>query len=176
MSAFHPLRTFGLSGLSGRMRIREYRSEDAPALADLYARSVRHFGPRAYSSEQVEAWASTASAESMAARCEDGRIVLVGVDECDRPIAYGDLEDDGHLDFLYCAPEAAGKGTGSQIYAALERRARQMSLDKIYVEASALARPLFERHGFTLVRRNDLCIRGVAMHNFKMEKTLLKQL
>ncbi len=155
------------------MLIREYRSEDAPALADLYARSVRYFGPRAYSSEQIEAWASTGSENSIAARCEDGRIVLVGVDERDRPIAYGDLEDDGHLDFLYCAPEGAGKGTGSQIYAALERRARQMSLRKIYVEASELAKPLFERNGFTLVSRIDLSIRGVAIHNFKMEKTLV---
>ena len=155
------------------MRIREYKCEDAPALADLYAKSVRHFGPRAYSSEQVEAWASAASAKSIAARCEDGRVVLVGVDERDRPIAYGDLEDDGHLDFLYCAPEVAGKGAGSQIYAALERRARHMSLHRIYVEASELAKPLFERNGFTLVSRNDLSIRGVAIHNFKMEKALI---
>jgi len=155
------------------MRIREYASKDAPALADLYARSVRHFGPRAYTAEQIEAWASTASADSIAARCEDGRIVLVAVDERDRPIAYGDLEDDGHLDFLYCAPEGAGKGTGSQIYAALECRAREKSVRKIYVEASEVARPFFERNGFTLVSRNNLSIRGVAIHNFEMEKTLI---
>ena len=98
---------------------------------------------------------------------------MVGVDERDRPIAYGDLEDDGHLDFLYCAPEAAGKGNGSQIYDALERRAREKSLRKIYVEASEVARPFFERNGFTLVSRNSLSIRGVAIHNFKMEKILV---
>jgi putative acetyltransferase len=158
------------------MRIREFEPEDAPVLADLYARSVRHFGPRSYSPEQVEAWASTATTETIAARCKDGRVVLVGVDEDDRPIAYGDLEDDGHLDFLYCAPEAGGRGNGGHIYAALEGRARQMGLGKIYVEASELARPLFERNGFTVVSRNDLSIGGVPIHNFAMEKTLIEKL
>ena len=154
------------------MRIRKYRPQDAAELADLYARSVRYFGPRAYSAEQVEAWASTASPEKIAKRCEDGRTVFVGVDEADRQIAYGDLEDDGHLDFLYCAPEDAGRGAGSQIYAALEHRARHLSLQKIYVEASELARPLFERNGFKLLRRNELSIGGVTIHNFSMEKAL----
>ena len=102
----------------------------------------------------------------------DGRVVLVGVDDHDQPIAYGDIEADGHLDFLYCAPEAAGQGAGSAIYAALERRARQMSIREIHVEASEIAKPLFERNNFKLLRRNELNIGGVPIHNFTMKKTL----
>jgi putative acetyltransferase len=141
-------------------------------LADLYARSIRYFGPHAYAPEQVEAWAATASPARIAARCEDGRVVLVAVDERDRPLGYGDLEADGHLDFLYCAPEAEGKGIGSALYRALEKRARLQGIASIHVEASELARPLFERNGFRILRRNEVKIGAVTLHNFSMEKLL----
>lgn len=62
------------------MKIRHYCADDAEALADLYARSVRRYGPRSYIDAQVVAWASTASASRIAARNVDGRLVAVAVD------------------------------------------------------------------------------------------------
>lgn len=32
----------------------------------------------------------------------------MAVDDEDQPLAFGDLEHDGHIGYLYCAPEAAG--------------------------------------------------------------------
>jgi putative acetyltransferase len=154
------------------MRIRPYVPVDAPRLAELYARSVRHFGPRAYAPEQVAAWASTPSVERMTARCADGRTVLIAEDPDGTLLGYGDLEGDGHLDFLYTAPEGAGRGVGSALYAALEEVARAQGNARIYVEASELLRPLLERRGFTLVSRNDFTINGVAMHNYSLVKDL----
>lgn len=167
------MRTFKGASYSGDMRIREYRAEDAVALADLYSQSIRHYGPRAYSHAQVEAWAATASAERIAASSEDGRTVLIAEDEDGHVLGYGDIEPDGHLDCLYCAPEAEGRGIGSALYMALEERARQQGIAKIYVEASELARPLFERSGFKFVQHDEVCIGRVALHNFRMEKRLV---
>ena len=154
------------------MKLRPYTPADAPALAALYARSVRHFGPRAYNPEQVEAWAATACAEKTAARCADGRTVLVAEGPEGTLLGYGDMEADGHLDFLYTAPEGEGQGVGSALYAALEDVARAQGSARIVVEASELARPLFERRGFTLTRRNDFEVAGVPIHNYSMEKAL----
>ena len=160
----------GVTG--GAMHIRPYRPADAPALATLYARSVRHFGPRAYSAEQVDAWAATACPEKMAARCADGRTVLIA-EGADGPLlGYGDMEADGHLDFLYAAPEGEGRGVGSALLAALEDVARRQGSVRIFVEASEIARPLFERRGYTLVGRNDFDVGGVPIHNYRMEKSL----
>lgn len=39
-------------------------------------------------------------------------------------------------------------------------------------EASELARRFFERKGFTLVERQDMILRGVPIHNYRMVKTL----
>ncbi|HEY6917518.1 MAG TPA: GNAT family N-acetyltransferase [Allosphingosinicella sp.] len=154
------------------MHIRPYTPADAPALADLYTRSVRHFGRAAYTPEQVKAWSATACPERMAARCADGRTVLVAEDADGALLGFGDMEPDGHLDFLYTAPEGEGRGVGSALYAALEDVARAGGCERIFVEASELARPLFERRGFALVGRNDFEISAVAIHNYSMEKRL----
>lgn len=150
--------------------LRPYHSDDAPALADLYARSVLHYGPRAYTPEQVAAWAALAEVERMAARGADGRFVRVAQNGSGQLLGFGDLGADGHLDMLYVAPEAEGLHVGSLLYAALEAHARKLGLSRIFVEASELARPLFERRCFVVLGRNDLSLGGVAIHNYRMEK------
>jgi len=152
--------------------LRPYHPADAIALTDLYARSVRRYGPRAYTPAQVAAWAATADVARTAARCRDGRQVWVAQDEAGFVLGFGDLEADGHLDMLYAAPEAEGLHVGSLLYAAIESHACEQGMELIFVEASELARPLFERRGFTLLGRNDLLLGGVAIHNYRMEKRL----
>ena len=150
--------------------LRPYHSTDAAALTTLYVRSVRHYGPRVYTPEQVAVWAATADVANTAARCGDGRFVVVAQNEAGGLLGFADLEADGHLDMLYVAPEAEGLHVGSQLYAALETHARRRGLHRIFVEASELARPLFERRDFTLLGRNDLVLDGVDIHNYRMEK------
>lgn len=118
-------------------------------------------------------WAGTICAEKIAARSIDGRFVIVAVDVADNILGWGDLEADGHINFLYSAPEACGRRVGSTLYSALERHARAMSMPRLFVEASELAKRLFTRRGFVFLRRNELTLEGVAIHNFSMEKRLL---
>ncbi|MFT3669495.1 MAG: GNAT family N-acetyltransferase [Pseudoxanthomonas sp.] len=150
--------------------LRPYHPTDAAALTALYVHSVRHYGPRAYTSEQVAVWAATADIARTAARCSDGRYVVVAQDDAGTVLGFADLEADGHFDMLYAAPGAEGLHVGSQLYAAIEAHARRCGLRRIFVEASELARPLFERRGFTLLGRNDFVMDGVAIHNYRMEK------
>jgi putative acetyltransferase len=156
-----------------RHAIRACRPGDATALADLYRRSVMHYGLGAYSPVQVAAWAGSISAQKIAARSGDGRHVAVAVDAAGGILGWGDLEADGHVDFLYCAPEAEGRRVGSALVAALEAHARAAGMARLTVEASVLARQLFARRGFALLHRNDVAVNGVALHNFSMEKRLL---
>ena len=150
--------------------LRPYHSTDAAALTTLYVRSVRHYGPRVYTPEQVAVWAATADVANTAARCGDGRFVVVAQNEAGGLLGFADLEADGHLDMLYVAPEAEGLHVGSHLYDAIEAHVRRRGLHRIFVEASELARPLFERRGFTLLGRNDLVLDGVDIHNYRMEK------
>jgi putative acetyltransferase len=155
------------------MRIRRYEARDAGALADLYRRSVEQIGPQDYAEGQVEAWAARGpSAAQIDARSTDGRTTLVAVDDRDQPLAFGDLEHDGHIDCLYCAPEAAGKGVAAALYDRLEQIARERGMARLHAEASEAARRFFLKRGFAVVRRRAFEISGVPIHNYAVEKWL----
>jgi len=154
--------------------IRSYQSGDAAQMARLYFDSARQLGSRRYSPEQVEAWApEPADPSTVHARAADGRYTLVATDERGDVVGYGDLEADGHIDHLYCRPDAAGQGiAGAILDTLLAEAASRGSLRRLYVEASELARGLFERKGFSVVGRRDFEVRGVPIHNYAMEAIL----
>ena len=155
------------------VRIRNYQTRDAAAVADIFNRAVAEIASAAYSPEQIAAWLDGGmEAGETHVRCSDGRAVWVATDDADTAIAFIDLEDDGHIDMLFCQPEWAGRGVASSLYARLEDEARQRGMPRLYVEASEIARPFFERRGFALLHRNDLVMSGVAIHNYAMEKQL----
>jgi putative acetyltransferase len=153
--------------------IRAYDPRDAAGLADVFFRSVRQVALSDYTAAQVRAWAPEPRTAGWAhGEASDGRLVLVAADADDRPVAYIDLEPDGHIDRVFCAPEAAGQGIASRLYDAVEAAAREQGIRSLFTEASELARRLFERKGFAVAERQDLVIRGVAIHNYRMVKAL----
>lgn len=156
-----------------QVTIRAYHAPDAAALAQLYFDSARELGSRRYAPEQVAAWAPEPSApETVHARATDGRTTWVAVDPAGGVLGYIDLEADGHLDHFYCRPDAAGQGVATALLDALLEFATAHGIDRIHVEASELARGLLERNGFVVTRRRDIEVRGVAIHNFAMERLL----
>ena len=74
--------------------------------------------------------------------------------------------------WLYCHPAAAGTGIASRLVEALIDHACTADMTDLHVEASELARGLFERHGFTLVHRRDFKVNGVPIHNYLMTRPL----
>jgi putative acetyltransferase len=155
------------------MHVRPFQPEDAGRLALIFYRSVREGGLKAYTQQQVEAWApETPEPDIYIRRGGDGRSLLVAVDGKDEPVAYIDLEANGHIDHLFCIPEFIGSGAASMLYDQLERIARMQAMPRLFVEASEVARPFFERKGFRALHRNDIVRRGVGLHNYTMEKLL----
>lgn len=156
-----------------RMHIREAAPDDASALSALYRASVTTLGPRDYDARQVSAWASlTPSADRLRGKMADGRITLVAADDDGALLAFGDLEADGHIDYLYSAPAAVGSGAAAAVYAALEARARSRGASLLYAEASEMARRFFLRRGFVVVARRDFEVAGTPIHNYAVEKRL----
>lgn len=152
--------------------VRSYQPEDAALLAEIFMRAITEIGPKDYSPDQVAAWAARApSADDLHSKMGDGRTRLVALDR-NGPVAFCDLEDDGHIDLLYCAPEAAGRGASRHLYVQIEAYGRGQGLSRFYTEASAMARRFFLRQGFQEIGRRDFLIGDTKIHNFAMEKTL----
>jgi putative acetyltransferase len=156
-----------------RMHVRSFRPQDAPALARIFHAAVHQLGGLHYSLEQLNAWAPVVpGSERFLEQAADGRILLVAADETDRPLAFGDLEKNGHIDHLYCRPDAAGTGVASALYDELEAAAEDRGIGRLFVEASEPARRFFLRKSFILLDRREFTLSGVAIHNFAMAKRL----
>jgi putative acetyltransferase len=155
------------------MRIRSFRSDDAPALAQLFYDAVHQVAGRHYSEAQVRAWApAVPSIEQVTAWASDGRLFLLAVNDRDQPLAFADLEADGHIDHLFCRADLAGTGVTSRLYDELEARASASGLKLLFVEASEPARRFFLRKGFAVDHRRDFEVHGTPIHNYRMEKRL----
>ncbi|HEY1319296.1 MAG TPA: GNAT family N-acetyltransferase [Streptosporangiaceae bacterium] len=153
--------------------IRAYEPRDAAEVADVCYRSVREVALSDYTAGQLEAWAPRpVDTERERSRSGDGRLVLVAADRQGRVAAFIDLEPDGHIDRLYCAPEAAGQGIASRLYEEVEAQARAQRIGLLFTEASELARRFFERKGFIVLERQDMVLRDVPIHNYRMAKDL----
>jgi len=153
------------------MHIRRYTLSDAEALAALYRDAARTLGRQAYSEAQTRVWARyPEDIEAFRATLAAG-VTLCAVDG-DVIAAFGQLNPMDHVAFLYCAPAHARKGYASALLERLESHARQSGAGVLQVEASRVARPLFERQGFVVVEEERPVRYGIEFVRFKMEKRL----
>ncbi len=156
--------------------IRAYAPADAEAIAALTLAAIRQTALRAYSPAQVAAWSARYSPARLLEGAARGDVILVAADTADKPAAYTVLEADGHLDMLFCDPDHTGKGLGQRLLAGAEVAARDLGAERLFTEASELARPVFARAGYAMLHRRDFTIPfeggEVAIHNYAMEKRL----
>lgn len=155
------------------MHIRPFQKGDEAKLAALFHAAIHQIASQHYTPEQVNAWAPQVPDESrFLARGADGRTLLVAVDVDDEPLAYGDVEADGHIDHLFCRPDAAGTGVTARLYEELEKAAVSRGVSTLFTEASEPAKRFFLKRGFEVIERRDFEISGVPIHNYRMEKRL----
>lgn len=161
--------------------IRPFHGDDAPALAELTLAAILTIGAQAYSTHQILAWAARhPGAPRFVQSAAKGDIILVALSDEGMPAAYALLEREpehaGHIDMLYCHPDHAQKGFAAALLAAIDVKAREAGIGRLFTEASELSRPAFARAGFALLHRRDFTIplgaQEIAMHNYAMEKVL----
>ncbi|WP_210528330.1 GNAT family N-acetyltransferase [Rubellimicrobium arenae] len=152
--------------------IRPLRPDDGPHAARVFFDAVREGTRKYYTEAQRRAWAGEPpgpdswrdrlwGVEGFAAE-EDGRLVgfmtLAGTG--------------GHIDLAFVAPAVLGRGVGWQLYRAVEARARERGASVLTTEASRMARPFFERQGWSVITEQVVVIRGVVLTNYRMRKAL----
>ncbi len=153
--------------------IRLFETRDANALAELTLSAIRSVGSARYSPDQVKVWASRhPGPERFVARAAQGHVIFVAASDTDEIAAYALLEPDGHLDMLYCDPDHTRRGLADRLLESAEQHARSLKLERVYTEASELARAAFQRAGYTATHRREFEIDGVTIHNYAMEKPL----
>lgn len=153
------------------MEIRLFEPEDTKQIAQLFHDTVRQINIQDYSKKQVEAW----SPEDLNFRdwldiCSS-RFTYVAIAN-EQVIGFSVLEADGHIDCFYVHHQYQRQGVGRKIYQAIEIKARELKLTRLYTEASITAKPFFINQGFIVIKQQQVFCRGVAFINFLMDKFL----
>lgn len=155
----------------GNLSIRPYRDEWALQLTDLFHRAVHAIPPSVYSRAEQEAWAPTPPDYAEWQQ----RLALLQLDVAllDGNIAgFVGLSGREHIEYLFTEPRWQGRGVASALYRCVQERAQAGGAEWLTVDASLVARPFFERRGFTVTRENQLQRNGVILHNVTMRKSL----
>jgi len=118
------------------------------------------------------------NAQALAAQSSEraalyARLKLAGLEEAPAHLAvFADRATaQGHGLGRHTMPEMSDYSAVTAVHT-IWLAARAQGIQRLFTEASELARRFFERKGFTVLERQDKILRGVPIHNYRMAKTL----
>ncbi len=151
--------------------IRRFTDNDAAATAQIFFDAV-HVGTRAhYDATQRRAWAPEVPETSSWRQRLAAQTTFVA-EQGGRIVGFMTIDQDGYIDLAFVAPPMIGQGIAKLLYDHVEAAAAHTATPRLHTAASHLARPFFERQGWSVVKRQTVSLRGVSMTNFVMEKAL----
>lgn len=153
------------------VKIRLFRPKDVDQIARLFHNTVREINIRDYSSSQVKAWApDNFDFRNWLEVCLSRYVYVAEKDGI--IVGFGELELNGHIDCFYCHKDYQRCGVGSQIYRAIEQKAMELGLQRLFTAASITAKPFFQHLGFVTITEQQVTCRGELFTNYAMEKIL----
>lgn len=149
------------------MEIIEYSSSWAKEIANLFYRSVHAIDSSVYSDREKNAWApKPIDYDKWKYRLDNKKPFLL--------IIKGELagfivfELDGHIDCTYVLPKYQNIGVATLLLQHVISVAQKLKLKQLYVEASIVAKPLFEKSGFIVKSTNEVIRNNVVLINYSM--------
>ena len=151
--------------------LRPYLAADVKRCAEIFRSSIEELAAEDYDEEQRQAWASRADDEAaFGARLGEALTLLAVIDGT--IAGFASLKGPEEIDILFVDPEFARQGVGRALVEALTKLAQARGAKRLTVEASDVARPLFDRQGFSAQKRNLVRVGDQWLANTTMTKTL----
>ncbi len=148
------------------IRVRRYRESDLAEVAELFYETVHSVNAADYTEEQLSAW--TGERGVFAGRGADLLRGKTFVAECcGKTAGFVSMREDGLLDLLFVHKDLQRRGIASALCDEAER-----GYAEVRTYASVTARPFFESRGYSVVRKNEVIRRGVALENYLMIRSL----
>lgn len=150
--------------------IRLGQSPDFEALAEVMYDAIWH-GPSLYSEAQRHAWCpSVPNGHNWNQRLSE-QIVYLAV-QGSNIVGFMSLASDGYIDFAYIRAAFQKQGIFRQLYAEIEKRARNAGETRVWTHASLMAQPAFSAMGLSIIESETVERMGQKLPRFKMEKLL----
>lgn len=155
----------------GAIEVRRYLPGEEPSLQEIYSESTRRLNSRDYTPQQIERWvAKHADLPEWVERLKKTNPFVAVIKS--RPVAFGELEGDGHIDFFYCHPDYQGQGAGSELLRTITAEALQLGLKSLHAEVSVTAEPFFTKKGFQVLEERNPIICGAPAKQYIMRKEI----
>ncbi len=151
------------------IEIRQYQAGEEIQLWDIFFTTIRNINIKDYSVEQVQAWAPDDYQQIEWTKRIQKINPYVALIE-NKVVGYADVQKDGYVDHFFCHWQCQGQGVGRLLMQTLFKKAEQQQLKRLYSQVSITARPFFEYFGFTVIKEQQVTIRGQILTNFVMEK------
>lgn len=153
--------------------VRSYGPDDAGPTLAVFLNAVTVTASSDYSPEQIAAWAAADQCNIEdwdRSRSNTGTVVAI-VD--DTVAGFSDVDAKGHINMMFVHPRFTRRGVASALVGEVERRARELNVTTLSIDASITARPFFEHHGFHVLAEQHPFHHGVQLTNYRMSKQLL---
>ncbi|WP_380058396.1 GNAT family N-acetyltransferase [Falsihalocynthiibacter sp. SS001] len=150
---------------------RRFSKADAAACFDVFYNAVRRGTIAHYNEEQRKAWAPSAKMpENWPTRLSNQSCWVAISDST--PVGFMSMEGDGHVDLAFVAPDMTRQGVARSLYKHIEEDAKKLELERLFTEASHLARPFFETQGWEVTLAETITYNGQSIERFQMAKDL----
>lgn len=152
---------------------RHIRPEDYADVGRIFFCAVHEGTNHVYSLAQRTAWGGLTIDLP---RWKERLTTLAGfVAEVDgEPVGFITVDPTGYIDLAFVLPSAARKGVGSALLARAEHLAFIQGATDLTTAASLAARPFFERHGWGVLKEEQVERGGVILKRYQMQKHLTK--
>jgi putative acetyltransferase len=153
-------------------RLRHFQTGDAATCRRLMHDAIR-IGAKLYTRAQRAAWSpSPESGAGWHDRLAD-HLTLIAEDvsrEGGRPVGFGTMRRDGHLDLLFVAPDRMGTGVAGVLHDGLLKAVTPFRPARLTARASLHARPVLAARGWRPVRSADQDRGGERLPAVDMER------
>jgi putative acetyltransferase len=157
--------------MTSRILIRDFSPGEEAALRELFHDSVHTLAASHYTQAQRDAWAPPEhDAAAWAARLQHNQPFVAEVNG--QRAGFADVQPTGYIDHFFVSPLFPRQGVGTALMRRIHEAAAAQRFPRLYSDVSLSAQPLFLRHGFVVVQRQQVQRLGVTLENARMEKSL----
>lgn len=153
--------------------IREFKVGDELEIYQLFYDTVHHVNTRDYTEEQVNIWAPEKPDMTQWQTTLNENYTFVAISKENKAIiGFSDLEKNGYLNRGYVHKNFQGQGVGDALFKAIENKARELGLKKLFSDVSITAKPFIEKQGFIIEAEQTKKLGGITFTNYLMTKEL----
>ncbi len=150
------------------IEFRPYKNIYCQEMINLFIGTIMNI--KDYSPTQITAWVGHPTVTAWHPRFANSETIVAIYQN--QIVGFGNLVDKELIDMLYIHKDFQRKGVGGRILQILETNACKSGSQKMFADVSITAVPLFESHGFDIIKEQYPIRAGVQLRNYKMIKVL----